>query len=761
MRLLRARFKNYKVFSDETVFLGEKNPQFFFEPNEYGKSTIIEGIKDAFRLKPEEIEKKKSVGTPANPVVEIDFEIKGAVYRLRLNAQDKTISLKSPDGTELTTPKSIEKFLANKGYENFSPVLERLLILRERDLSVATSKGIKELLDGVLHSGRINDLEKRIGEIVGKKGTLIGTFGKEKENLQKKLGEISDRVKEIESQLAEYERDLKELERIQKEAERKKKEKEKLKRIRKELELIIPYRTYGELEKEVQALREEMKKRETKIKTLEESISEKEEKIAQLEKQLQGIREKIGKLDSLDTQIELNKKRLEKLSKELNRVSMLRECERKLGKWKSYGFERLSYLLQQWKHLKKKETKYSGRINVIEAEKTVEIDGKKYQAGDRVEFRGQAVIKYRDLMLGVVTYGEISEELERLKKEYGEIKKLKELVKLARKKEHIEHYFEDGIPELSELETEMDNTRRRIEELECERKEVSKLKLQGQTLLEKLSLLKKELDGEKEVKNSLIGENKQILKILEQKKEKLKNFSRKIEELEEQITIRHLKKYGNDELPKLEKHLKNVRNDEEKLDTEFVKISEAIATLKGKTAKKPDRSWLDTLLIEKLELERKLDSVKRMEKVLTYTTKVLSTLKREIDRKYVKDFQKKTSEIFSNITGNAYSEVKFNAQTLFFDEKEFSNNWEAIRKNGHRFKIGELSDGTSSQLLLSARLALIELLLNNRTFLLLDEPFAYFDNDRSVRCMKILEKLAQNGWQIIVMSAKNNTLVSV
>jgi len=69
--------------------------------------------------------------------------------------------------------------------------------------------------------------------------------------------------------------------------------------------------------------------------------------------------------------------------------------------------------------------------------------------------------------------------------------------------------------------------------------------------------------------------------------------------------------------------------------------------------------------------------------------------------------------------------------------------------------IDELSDGTKTQLLLAARLALIELLMGEKPcFLMLDEPFAYFDNDRKEQAMEILKGLTEEGWQIIIVSAR-------
>ena len=53
------------------------------------------------------------------------------------------------------------------------------------------------------------------------------------------------------------------------------------------------------------------------------------------------------------------------------------------------------------------------------------------------------------------------------------------------------------------------------------------------------------------------------------------------------------------------------------------------------------------------------------------------------------------------------------------------------------------------------RLALISLFLGDRkAFLLLDEPFAYYDKQREKAGMDILQRLSREGWQIILMTAR-------
>jgi len=175
------------------------------------------------------------------------------------------------------------------------------------------------------------------------------------------------------------------------------------------------------------------------------------------------------------------------------------------------------------------------------------------------------------------------------------------------------------------------------------------------------------------------------------------------------------------------------------------------------TEKEPDKEELDELLSQKRELEERLRRMMSMERVLRFGLEVLAELRAEINRRYLKKFESSVSDLFSRITGGNYTGVRFETESLFFDGNTFKTKWTAVRSDGRSFPISELSDGTSSQLLLAARLALIGLFFDREAFLLLDEPFAYFDRDRTRRTMDILRSLSMRGWQIIVMTASEKT----
>jgi len=98
----------------------------------------------------------------------------------------------------------------------------------------------------------------------------------------------------------------------------------------------------------------------------------------------------------------------------------------------------------------------------------------------------------------------------------------------------------------------------------------------------------------------------------------------------------------------------------------------------------------------------------------------------------------------SSIAINFLKFLKEFSQTKVY----FHTRWRVKDREGREFSIGELSDGASAQLLLSARLALIEMFCKAPVFLLFDEPFAYFDRDRREKTLEILKGLTSQGHQL-------------
>lgn len=104
------------------------------------------------------------------------------------------------------------------------------------------------------------------------------------------------------------------------------------------------------------------------------------------------------------------------------------------------------------------------------------------------------------------------------------------------------------------------------------------------------------------------------------------------------------------------------------------------------------------------------------------------------------------SRTFEQLTGGRYSEVAYDAE-----------NHEIVveRHDGRKFNPTKLSQGTMDQLYFATRVSLAQQLLGSTSgFLLLDDPFLAADPDRLHQGFQTLQDLADDGWQILYLTAK-------
>lgn len=87
---------------------------------------------------------------------------------------------------------------------------------------------------------------------------------------------------------------------------------------------------------------------------------------------------------------------------------------------------------------------------------------------------------------------------------------------------------------------------------------------------------------------------------------------------------------------------------------------------------------------------------------------------------------------FHRLTGGEYTGLMLNGQ----------GNFEALRQDGMRFRIIELSQATKEQAYLALRFALASSLKQSNPFpILMDDPFVHFDRRRSLQVIKLVEEL--------------------
>ena len=109
----------------------------------------------------------------------------------------------------------------------------------------------------------------------------------------------------------------------------------------------------------------------------------------------------------------------------------------------------------------------------------------------------------------------------------------------------------------------------------------------------------------------------------------------------------------------------------------------------------------------------------------------------------------RTSDLLHRLTSGRYSRVEFDKSTMKFkvycDQK---GEW-IEPENG-------LSDGTVDQIYLAARLALADLVSEQKnSLMILDDPFVSYDEKRLENAMKVLKELSENR-QILLLTSQNH-----
>ncbi len=148
------------------------------------------------------------------------------------------------------------------------------------------------------------------------------------------------------------------------------------------------------------------------------------------------------------------------------------------------------------------------------------------------------------------------------------------------------------------------------------------------------------------------------------------------------------------------------------------------------------------------ELDNLSGAIERNAAISTKAINILDTIKDEEEQKVATLFDSDgpASTILSQLTDERYTAVDYDPD---------SESLEVQATDGQAFTPDQLSRGTRDQLYFAARLSLAKQLLGGDAgFLLLDDPFLAADNTRLRNGFETLHDLADDGWQIMYLTAK-------
>ena len=155
-------------------------------------------------------------------------------------------------------------------------------------------------------------------------------------------------------------------------------------------------------------------------------------------------------------------------------------------------------------------------------------------------------------------------------------------------------------------------------------------------------------------------------------------------------------------------------------------------------------------LDKKIECEEKLEYLYDQKKELEELNKVIYLAKETLEEAYdemkrniTPKFTKELSNNIEVISNGKYKKANFNSDTGLTIEAE----------NGEYIECNKLSIGTIDQLYLSLRLSAIQEITEETMPIILDESFAYFDNQRLENIIRYLNSNYNN--QIIIFTCTN------
>ncbi len=272
---------------------------------------------------------------------------------------------------------------------------------------------------------------------------------------------------------------------------------------------------------------------------------------------------------------------------------------------------------------------------------------------------------------------------------------------------------------------------------------------------------KKIKNKEKIEKNNFEKINSELINLENEKKlmeNNLNNLNEELNKLKNNFNLKinlEKEKIKNNYLNKLEKNEINNflnLNNLENINFEIEKIQKII------NEKKLELHSLD---LDKKNIEPQLDNLSKIEENLVNDNEKMSTLKslnlsmnlakeilseayEEMKSTVTPKFTENLSMNISKVTGDKYSKAMFNETEGLIVELE----------NGDYVPVNRMSVGTIDQLYLSLRLSMIDEMSEEKVPILLDEAFAFYDDERLKNILLYLNS-EFNDRQIIIFTCTN------
>ncbi len=222
------------------------------------------------------------------------------------------------------------------------------------------------------------------------------------------------------------------------------------------------------------------------------------------------------------------------------------------------------------------------------------------------------------------------------------------------------------------------------------------------------------------------------------------NFNLKINLEKEKIKNKYLEKIENDKLNNLI-NLENinyeVENMQNRINNKNIELHKLELDQKNIEPKLDNLSKIEEELVNNNE---KMSTLRKNNESFNLAKEVLTNAYEEMKNTVTPKFTEELSKNISSITNGKYTNVRFNDEVGLIVELP----------NGEYVTASKLSVGTIDQLYLSLRLSMIEDLSDESMPIILDEAFAYFDEERLENILKYMKNKFKNH-QVILLTCTN------
>ncbi len=143
-------------------------------------------------------------------------------------------------------------------------------------------------------------------------------------------------------------------------------------------------------------------------------------------------------------------------------------------------------------------------------------------------------------------------------------------------------------------------------------------------------------------------------------------------------------------------------------------------------------------------LEKEMENLRSLERSINIAKETLEESYKEMKDEITPKFTKDLSKLVEKISGGKYKKSKFNSEYGLIVEKE----------DGEYINCNNLSIGTIDQIYLSLRLSAMNEISKEKMPIIMDEAFAYYDDERLENALKFINENYQNN-QVIIFTCSN------